>query len=455
MSYIGQEPGLGQAERFIYTATSSATVVSNDDDGRTIGYTLHQVSVYLNGVKQVIPTDVVASDGSTVVFASAYASGDVVEIIALSAFSPANTVPKTGGTFSGNVTAPSLILTPSSAPSSPSEGQMYYNSTTDVVYVYNGSAWDQVSNNFLATGGTITTDSTYKYHTYTTASTFIPTTNGNVDILVIAGGGSGGANHNSGGGGAGGVVWKTSQLVTANVTYTASIGAGGVNTGNANDNGDNSTLIGTGLSIIATGGGYGGSAEAGGNGGSGGGGYGTGNTAGGTGVSGQGNAGGAGTWSGVDYENHGGGGGGAGASGGVGNTTSKDAGDGGVGASTLTDQATVILNATDTTALLLGAVAGTDASNVATTSSSSGTLYIAGGGGGGSSWTNSSGGGTSTNAGGSAGLGGGGRGTDDVGSQVETAGLANTGAGGGGQGGHITGAGASGGSGIVIIRYAI
>jgi hypothetical protein len=103
MAYIGQEPGQGQAERFIYTATGSGTVVSNDDDGRTVGYTLHQVSVYLNGVKQVIPTDVVASDGSTVVFASAYASGDVIEIIALSAFSPANTVPKTGGTFSGAV----------------------------------------------------------------------------------------------------------------------------------------------------------------------------------------------------------------------------------------------------------------------------------------------------------------------------------------------------------------
>ena len=106
MSYIGQEPGLGTAERFIYTATGSGTVVSNDDDGRAVGYTLHQVSVYLNGVKQVIPTDVAASDGSTVVFASAYASGDVIEIIALSAFSASDTVSaSTGGTFSGSVIA--------------------------------------------------------------------------------------------------------------------------------------------------------------------------------------------------------------------------------------------------------------------------------------------------------------------------------------------------------------
>ena len=106
MAYIGQSLGLGTAERFIYTATGSGTVVSNDDDGRTVGYTLHQVSVYLNGVKQVIPTDVAASDGSTVVFASAYASGDVIEIIALSAFSASDTVSaSTGGTFSGSVIA--------------------------------------------------------------------------------------------------------------------------------------------------------------------------------------------------------------------------------------------------------------------------------------------------------------------------------------------------------------
>jgi len=104
MAYIGQEPGLGEAERFIFTTTAVTDTVSADDNGVLINYTVGQVSVYLNGVKQVIPTDVVASNGSTVVFASDYAIGDVVEIIALTTFSPADTVPATGGTFSGNVT---------------------------------------------------------------------------------------------------------------------------------------------------------------------------------------------------------------------------------------------------------------------------------------------------------------------------------------------------------------
>ena len=106
MSYIGQDLGQGQAERFLYTATGTGTAVTADDNGVSIGYTVGQVSVYLNGVKQVIGSGkaVTATVGSTITFLAAYASGDVIEIIALSTFSPADTVAATGGTFTGNVT---------------------------------------------------------------------------------------------------------------------------------------------------------------------------------------------------------------------------------------------------------------------------------------------------------------------------------------------------------------
>ena len=104
MSYLGQAHGLGEAERFIFTATAVTDTVTADDDGVTINYVVGQISVYLNGVKQIIPTDVTASNGSTLVFATNFAVGDVIEAIALSTFSPADTVPATGGTFSGNVT---------------------------------------------------------------------------------------------------------------------------------------------------------------------------------------------------------------------------------------------------------------------------------------------------------------------------------------------------------------
>ena len=104
MSYIGQAPGLGEAERFIFTATAVTDTVTADDNGVLINYTVGQISVYLNGVKQVVGTDVTCANGSTIVFASDYAIGDSIEAICLSTFSPADTVPATGGTFTGNVT---------------------------------------------------------------------------------------------------------------------------------------------------------------------------------------------------------------------------------------------------------------------------------------------------------------------------------------------------------------
>ena len=92
MSYIGNQPsGQGQAERFIFTATGTTPTITHDDDSLPISYTVNHVSVFLNGVKQVIPTDVAASNGSTLVFAADLVVGDVVECIALSTFSAVTT----------------------------------------------------------------------------------------------------------------------------------------------------------------------------------------------------------------------------------------------------------------------------------------------------------------------------------------------------------------------------
>ena len=106
MSYLGQAPGQGQAEYFLYTASGSETSVTTADDGRVVSYTPGQVSVYLNGVKLVEGSgkDFQATDGSTITGLSALTASDVVEVVALSAFSPSDTVSAAnGGTFAGNV----------------------------------------------------------------------------------------------------------------------------------------------------------------------------------------------------------------------------------------------------------------------------------------------------------------------------------------------------------------
>ena len=106
MAYLGQAPGQGQAEYFLFTASGNETSVTTADDGRVVSYTVGQVSVYLNGVKLVEGSgkDFQATNGSTITGLSALTASDVVEVVALSAFSPSDTVSAAnGGTFAGNV----------------------------------------------------------------------------------------------------------------------------------------------------------------------------------------------------------------------------------------------------------------------------------------------------------------------------------------------------------------
>lgn len=169
------------------------------------------------------------------------------------------------------------------------------------------------------TGGTLTSDSTYYYRTFTSTGQLIVTgPSVQTNYLCVAGGGGGGGY--GGGGGAGGYLAST-LTIPAN-TYTVTVGGGGAGGSDAyssGSDGGNSSL----LSITSTGGGGGGhyASNNGRNGGSGGGGgiaetSGSNGGSGGTGISGQGNNGGqsVGIRTGGIYRG-GGGGGGAGAAG--------------------------------------------------------------------------------------------------------------------------------------------
>ena len=308
----------------------------------------------------------------------------------------------------------------SSAPSSPAQGDMWFNSSASTVSnietksmsVYDGTNWVQMSNQiFSATGGTITTSGAYTIHTFTSSGTFTPNLEGNIDYLIIGGGGAGtAAGAGAGGGGAGGFLTAAGHAVIPQA-YTITIGAGGTGvTGNTYQtvapNGSNTTALG--FTAVGGGGGAGGEhpGASGGSGGGGNGGYGS---AGGAGTSGQGNAGGAGISTGSDNYAAGGGGG---------------AGSAGGGAS---------------------ANGGAGGSGLANSYSGSSVTYAGGGGGGIHHASNGNPG-----AGGS---GGGGAGGDGDGANGVNA-TANTGSGGGGSGGYTTiSTGGNGASGIVILRY--
>jgi len=284
-----------------------------------------------------------------------------------------------------------------------------------------------VTSGSKATGGVVSSDGTYWYHMFPFSSTFTPTAAlTNVDYLVIAGGGGAGqapgssGTYSSAGGGAGGLrstvdatgrggTLESKISLNSGTVYTITVGAGG-NAGSSGGatNGGNSSIAGTGLTTITSLGGGAGfySAANVGNGGVGDGGSGGGQSAEnylgstkGLGTAGQGYDGGSGN-AGSTISGSGGGAGSAGA-------FNSNGGNG--------VQIPSMANATQT---------GIN-------------TYYAGGGASGSATTRFGG------------LGGGGN--------QDSSGVVNTGGGGGGKQGSGLGSTSSGagGSGIVIIRYAI
>jgi hypothetical protein len=260
-----------------------------------------------------------------------------------------------------------------------------------------------------ASGGNITTDGTYWYHTFLASGTFTPATALTCDYLVVAGGGAGGGEIGyAGGGGAGGVrstvsatggggSLESALATTANTSYSIAVGAGGT-TGSSGSNSTFSTITSAGGGCAGY---YNGSIYVAGQAGGSGGGAGTTAQSGGAGTANQGYAGGSGTGGAVS------GGGGGAASAGGGNSAGS--------AITLSTWATA--TSTGVSSQYAGGGGGTV---------QGGSGYVGGGGGAGRGYGDSTTGQSAT---------------------------ANTGSGGGGGGG--IGHAGLGGSGIVIIRYTI
>lgn len=266
-----------------------------------------------------------------------------------------------------------------------------------------------------ATGGNIVAnDGTYWYHAFTSSGAFIPQTDLTADVLVVGGGGAG-ANDASGGGGAGRVQASTELELTSGLNYVSIVGAGGArNThggGGAGYKGGNSSFSGGAVSIMSLGGG-----------------------------------GGNGRNSSQTVPNDGWNGGGGSYDG----TRGPTAGNGGYAGGATTNPGSSNMTAGGgggaTAAGSSVGGAGTNAYSSWLTPTNLGVSgYIAGGGGGG--YYNSN---TIIPAGGA---GGGGNGGNTVSASLP--GVAGTGSGGGGQGSSGTPGGGLGGSGIVIIRYAM
>jgi hypothetical protein len=264
-----------------------------------------------------------------------------------------------------------------------------------------------VTSGSKATGGIVSSDGTYWYHMFPFSGTFTPTAAISADVLLVAGG-SGGGVYVGGGGGAGGIAYQSNRSLSA-TSYSIAVGAGGAGLSGSysgsGGTGTNSTFD----TITASAGTASGSYADGGR-------CGTGSNGTSGGATTYGTAGG-GTMVGGGGNYPAGGGGGAGAAGGIGYRSTGIGGSGGIGLNTWSSWAT------------------------ATQTGADGGYYAGGGGGGGDVAPNPPGG-----------LGGGGAGKNGSGTASNA--IINTGGGGGGVR-EVNSTSGSGGSGLVIIRYAI
>jgi hypothetical protein len=469
-SYLGNNPDniiRVRKGNYRYVATSSQTAFSGtDSNSLTMAINLSDVEVFLNGVL-LDQTDYTAT-ASTITLSSGATLNDIVEVMTTTDFQVASlytkeevdakvsvaitnlkggastaldtlnelatalgndanyaaTITTALGTKANTTTVNSALAlkvgidsatgaatipvgTTVQRPANPSVGMLRYNTDLGYIEEYRSNMWLAISNVFVAEGGTVTVSNGYKYHTFTSSNTFSVLSGSNtIEYLMVAGGGGAG----EGGGGAGGYIAETALLSVK--SFAVVVGAGGADAayGAAASNGANSTFNG----VTAIGGGRG--ATISGinalSGGSGGGGRRDGATAGAAGTTGQGFAGGTSPTG--SYQGAAGGGGASqtGRPGGGGTGPSEFGGAGGAGKQWLNGS------------------------------------YYAGGGAGGVE------GGSSTGPA-LGGVGGGGNG--NVGNSTPTAGTTNTGGGGGGAGGppNAPPPGKAGGSGIVIIRYAV
>jgi hypothetical protein len=87
----------GTSQRYVYNITGTPTTLTGASGtgyaealSQVLAYDAGFVDVYLNGVKQILGTDVTATSGNSLVFASALANGDVVDVVGFGTFQLAN-----------------------------------------------------------------------------------------------------------------------------------------------------------------------------------------------------------------------------------------------------------------------------------------------------------------------------------------------------------------------------
>jgi len=232
------------------TGTTYPLYVVNPDGGTAVVIPGMVVSA---GPVWVTETPLSSWDSTSALSTTLTATSDSTVSYALAAGSslPSGITLAANGLLSGTLTSPPGVETT-------------YNFTvtaTDLEVQKSSKAFSINATVAFATGGTVSNIAGYRVHTFTSSGSLVISGTGNVECLVIAGGGGGGGGGYSvagGGGGAGGFRTAAGIAVTPG-SYAVTVGAGGTNGIGLDSIGSNgsSSIFST---ITSAGGGYGGAA---------------------------------------------------------------------------------------------------------------------------------------------------------------------------------------------------
>jgi hypothetical protein len=261
-----------------YRSVTDITATAGQTTFSTGSYTPGFVEVFRNGVRLGV-SNYTATSGVTVVLGNPANAGDLVTVVSFFVSSVINAIPGTSGAVTANLLDASqqggagamIIPTGSSGqrPTGPVIGMVRNNSSLLRIETYDGTNWVNVRSYIRATGGNrIIEQNGFKYHIFTQSGTFTVTDAVTADVLIVAGGGAGGTGFGDqdtgkGGGGSGGICFRSGFPIAAGA-YPLVVGAGGAGftpTTSAApptpNNGANSTAFG----ITASGGGGGGRSD--------------------------------------------------------------------------------------------------------------------------------------------------------------------------------------------------